>query len=248
MFIFVVAKSRSDTPASKTKIAPKCGHNTKFQIKTMNWIAIILVVVGAYLLGSIPSAVWIGKIFYGVDVRTKGSGNAGTTNVLRVLGAKAALPVFIIDILKGYAAVSLASLGGFAPDSPQHLYLKIALCLVAVLGHMYPIFAGFKGGKGVATLVGCMFAFSVGGILLALATFAVIVAATHYVSVGSMVGGLLLPFYSALCGDGSPTLMVFMAFVSLLLFYTHRSNIGRLLHGTENKTYLFGRSKQDAQK
>ena len=215
---------------------------------TMNWTVITLLIVGAYLLGSIPSAVWIGKIFYGVDVRTKGSGNAGTTNVLRVLGAKAALPVFVIDILKGYAAVSLASLGGFAPDTPQYLYLKIALCLVVVLGHMYPIFAGFKGGKGVATLVGCMFAFSVGGILLALATFAVIVAATHYVSVGSMVGGLLLPFYSALCGDSDWRLMVFMAFVSLLLFYTHRSNIGRLLHGTENKTYLFGRSKQDAQK
>lgn len=215
---------------------------------TMNWTVTILLIVGAYLLGSIPSAVWIGKIFYGVDVRTKGSGNAGTTNVLRVLGAKAALPVFIIDMLKGYAAVSLASLGGFAAGAPAELNLKIVLCLVAVAGHMYPIFAGFKGGKGVATLVGCMFSFSVGGILLALATFVVIVSVTHYVSVGSMVGGLLLPFYSALCGDSDWRLMVFMAFVSLLLFYTHRSNIGRLLHGTENKTYLFGRSKQDAQK
>lgn len=214
----------------------------------MNWTVTILLIVGAYLLGSIPSAVWIGKIFYGVDVRTKGSGNAGTTNVLRVLGAKAALPVFIIDMLKGYAAVSLASLGGFAAGAPAELNLKIVLCLVAVAGHMYPIFAGFKGGKGVATLVGCMFSFSVGGILLALATFVVIVSVTHYVSVGSMVGGLLLPFYSALCGDSDWRLMVFMAFVSLLLFYTHRSNIGRLLHGTENKTYLFGRSKQDAQK
>ena len=209
----------------------------------MNWLTIILVVAGAYLLGSIPSAVWIGKIFYGVDVRTKGSGNAGTTNVLRVLGAKAALPVFIIDMLKGYAAVLLASLGGVAEGSPAELYLKIALCLMVVLGHMFPLFAGFKGGKGVATLVGCMFAFSVGGILLSLATFFIIVATTHYVSVGSMVGGLLLPFYSALVGNSDPRLMVFMALISLLLFYTHRSNIGRLLHGTENKTYLFGRSK-----
>lgn len=214
----------------------------------MNWIAICLVVVGAYLLGSIPSAVWIGKIFYGVDVRTQGSGNAGTTNVLRVLGAKAALPVFVIDILKGYAAVSLAPLAGVESGSPEHLYLKIALCLVVVLGHMFPLFAGFKGGKGVATLVGCMFAFSTGGILLSLATFIVIVAATHYVSVGSMVGGLLLPFYSALCGDGEWQLMLFMACVSLLLFYTHRSNIGRLLRGTENKTYLFGHSKSTPKK
>lgn len=204
--------------------------------------------LGGYLLGSIPSAVWIGKIFYGVDVRTKGSGNAGTTNVLRVLGKKAALPVFAIDILKGYAAVALVSLGDFEEGSPAWLYMKMALCVVVVLGHMYPIFAGFRGGKGVATLVGCMFAFSTGGILLALATFLVIVATTHYVSVGSMVGGLLLPFYSALVGDSDWRLMVFMGFVSLLLFYTHRANIGRLLHGTENKTYLFGHSKADAQK
>lgn len=212
----------------------------------MDWMTIVLLVVGAYLLGSIPSSVWIGKIFYGVDVRTQGSGNAGTTNTLRVLGAKAALPVFAIDILKGYAAVALASFSDFAPTSSAYLYLKMALCLVVVLGHMYPVFAGFRGGKGVATLVGCMFAFSTGGILLALATFVVIVATTHYVSVGSMVGGLLLPFYSALCGDGEWQLMLFMALVSLLIFYTHRTNIGRLLHGTENKTYLFGRSKERA--
>ena len=214
----------------------------------MNWMIISALFIGAYLLGSIPSAVWIGKIFYGVDVRTQGSGNAGTTNVLRVLGAKAALPVFAIDILKGYLAVSLASYGGLSPESDSFLYLKMALCLVVVLGHMYPIFAEFRGGKGVATLVGCMFAFSTGGILLALATFVVIVAFTHYVSVGSMVGGLLLPFYSALCGDGQWQLMLFMGLVSLLIFYTHRTNIGRLLHGTENKTYLFGRGKQHPKK
>lgn len=214
----------------------------------MDWTNIALLCLGAYLLGSIPSAVWIGKIFYGVDVRTKGSGNAGTTNVLRVLGAKAALPVFIIDMLKGYAAVAAASLSTLEEGSPAHLYLKMALCLLAAVGHMYPIFAGFRGGKGVATLVGTMFAFSTGGILLALATFFVIVAYTHFVSVGSMVGGLLLPFYAALCGDSDPRLMVFLGFISLLLFYTHRSNIARLLQGTENKTYLFGRSKPKGEK
>ena len=212
----------------------------------MDWILFFAIHIGAYLLGSIPSAVWIGKIFYGVDVRTQGSGNAGTTNVLRVLGAKAALPVFLIDMLKGYAAVSLIHLAGYEADSQLWLYTKISLCLLAVVGHMYPIFAGFRGGKGVATLVGAMFAFSVGGILLSLATFFVIVAFSHYVSVGSMVGGLLLPFYAALCGDSSPILMGFFGFISLLSFYTHRSNIGRLLAGTENKTYLFGRSKAKA--
>lgn len=212
----------------------------------MDWIRIAAVIVGAYLLGSIPSSVWIGKIFYGVDVRTKGSGNAGTTNTLRVLGAKAALPVFLIDMLKGYVAVYLANYSGLAESDGGYLYLKMGLCLMAAVGHMYPIFAGFRGGKGVATLVGAMFAFTVGGISLALATFVVIVSFSHYVSVGSMVGGLLLPFYAALCGDSDPRLMVFLGIIALLLFYTHRTNIGRLLAGTENKTYLFGRSKEKA--
>ena len=211
----------------------------------MEVITILATLCGAYLLGSIPSAVWIGKAFYGVDVRQHGSGNAGTTNVMRVLGKKAALPVFIIDMLKGYLAVSLVRWSGLEAESPEWLYLKMALCIMAVVGHMFPIFAGFKGGKGVATLVGAMFAFSLGGILLCLATFVVIVAYTKYVSVGSMVGGLLLPFYSALCGQSDWRLMVFFGIVSLLIFYTHRSNIGRLLHGTENKTYLFGGKKED---
>lgn len=209
------------------------------------FVPIVITLVGAYLLGSIPSAVWIGKIFYGVDVREHGSGNAGTTNVMRVLGKKAALPVFAIDTLKGYGAVCLAACSGVEAASDGYLYMKIALCAMAVVGHMFPIFAGFKGGKGVATLVGAMFGFSVGGILLALATFVLIVGVTNYVSVGSLVGSLLLPFYAALCGQSDWRLMVFFGAICVLLFYTHRSNLGRLLQGTENKTYLFGRRKKE---
>ncbi|MBR7128671.1 MAG: glycerol-3-phosphate 1-O-acyltransferase PlsY, partial [Tidjanibacter sp.] len=209
----------------------------------INALSLVLTLVGAYLLGSIPSAVWIGKAFYGVDVREHGSGNAGTTNVMRVLGKKAALPVFVIDALKGYAAVALAAWSSVPAESGGYLYVKIALCLLAVVGHMFPVFAGFKGGKGVATLVGAMVGFSVGGILLAFATFLVVVAYTKYVSVGSLTGGTLLPFYAALCGQSDWRLMLFYAVVALLLFYTHRSNIARLLQGTENKTYLFGHRK-----
>lgn len=211
----------------------------------INALSLVLTLVGAYLLGSIPSAVWIGKAFYGVDVREHGSGNAGTTNVMRVLGKKAALPVFVIDALKGYAAVALAAWSSVPAESGGYLYVKIALCLLAVVGHMFPVFAGFKGGKGVATLVGAMFGFSVGGILLAFATFLVVVAYTKYVSVGSLTGGTLLPFYAALCGQSDWRLMLFYAVVALLLFYTHRSNISRLLQGTENKTYLFGHRKSE---
>lgn len=203
-------------------------------------LQLLLTFVGAYLLGSIPSAVWIGKIFYGVDVRQHGSGNAGTTNVMRVLGKKAALPVFAIDTLKGYAAVGLVGWSSVSPASEWYLYTKIVLCMLAVVGHMFPLFANFKGGKGVATLVGAMFGFSVGGILLALATFVAVVAVTNYVSMGSLVGSALLPFYAALCGQSDWRLILFYVAIFVLLCYTHRSNIGRLLHGSENKTYLFG--------
>ncbi len=207
----------------------------------MNYWIVAALVVGAYLLGSIPSAVWIGKLFYGVDVRTKGSGNAGTTNVMRVLGKKAAIPVFLIDTLKGFAAVELVLLGGFEQGSPAYTYLKMALCVAAVLGHMFPVFADFRGGKGVATLVGAMFAFSTGAILLCLATFVIVVAVTDYVSVGSMTGGVLLPFFAALCGQTDPRLLVFYSLIALMIIVSHRSNIYRLLKGTENKTYLFKR-------
>ena len=110
----------------------------------------ILLVIVAYLLGSIPSAVWIGKRFYGIDVREHGSHNAGATNTLRTLGRRAALPVFAIDILKGFTAVMLSHLSGYAPGSDAMFNFKIMLVAAAVVGHIFPIFAGFKGGKGVA--------------------------------------------------------------------------------------------------
>lgn len=205
----------------------------------MNYWIIAALVAGAYLLGSIPSAVWIGKIFYGVDVRTAGSGNAGTTNVARVLGKRAAIPVFLIDTLKGFAAVELACLSGIESDTPAFYYLKMVLCVVAVLGHMFPLFAGFRGGKGVATLVGAMFGFSVGAILLCLLTFMVIVYVTHYVSVGSMVGGCMLPLFAAVCGQRDWRLICFYILVALIIVINHRKNIDRLLKGTENKSYFF---------
>ena len=175
----------------------------------------ILAFVLAYLLGNVNGAIVISRLIAHEDVRSKGSGNAGLTNFCRSYGVKYAPLVILTDVVKMVLAVVIACLFlGWSVEA------KVWGGLFCVLGHMFPLFAGFKGGKGVATLVGCMFAFSTGGILLALATFLVIVATTHYVSVGSMVGGLLLPFYSALCGDGEWQLMLFMACVSLLLFYT----------------------------
>lgn len=197
----------------------------------------ILIIVG-YLLGSIPSAVWIGKRFYGTDVREYGSHNAGATNTLRVLGRRAALPVFIIDAAKGYGAVMLAHITGLEGD--PFFFMKIGLTAAAILGHIFPIFAGFKGGKGVATLAGCMLGIAPVPMLMGLATFMIVLAVTHYVSLGSITGGILFPVYILIIdGFHSPYKIIFGIAVAAVLLITHRKNIRRLREGTENKTYLF---------
>ena len=122
----------------------------------ITYYCIVTLFIIAYLLGSIPSAVWIGKKYYGIDIREHGSKNAGTTNMLRVLGKRAALPVFIIDYFKGFCAVILTSLMRYddAISSSDLINLRIIATAFVVLGHIFPIFAGFRGGKGVATLLG----------------------------------------------------------------------------------------------
>jgi glycerol-3-phosphate acyltransferase PlsY len=204
----------------------------------MEIVVIIILGVAAYLLGSIPSAVWIGKSFYGIDVREHGSGNAGTTNVLRVLGTKAAIPVFVADTLKGLLAVLAACLIPEVDRSAEAFgTIKIAYGLLAVVGHMYPVFAGFRGGKGVATTLGIAIAIQPVGALVALGVFVVVFAATRYVSLSSLCAGLSFPV-TVVCLLREPMLSVriFVTFVCLLLFYTHRKNIQRLLSGVEPKT------------
>lgn len=202
-----------------------------------------ILTIAAYLLGSIPSAVWIGRRFYGVDVRDHGSGNAGATNTLRVLGRKAAIPVFIIDFCKGLGAVMLAYTAGFEPGSPQMYNLKFILVGAVVLGHIFPLFAGFRGGKGVATMAGAVMGVYAPAVLLCLATFVLVLLLTKYVSVSSMTAGIALPLYVAFVFHQTYLpLIVFCCAVSLLLIFTHRKNIKRLLNGTESKISLKGRS------
>lgn len=199
---------------------------------------ICILLVCGYLLGSIPSAVWIGKWFYHTDVREHGSHNAGATNTLRVLGRRAALPVFIIDAAKGYGAVMLAHFTNLEGDA--FFFLKIGLTAAAILGHIFPIFAGFKGGKGVATMAGCMLAIAPIPMLMGLTTFIIVLAVSHYVSLGSMTGGVLFPVYIIIVdGFHSPYKIAFGVLVAVVLLITHRKNIKRLREGTENKTYLF---------
>ncbi|MBQ4278405.1 MAG: glycerol-3-phosphate 1-O-acyltransferase PlsY [Rikenellaceae bacterium] len=205
----------------------------------------IALIVVAYLLGSIPSAVWIGKRFYGIDVREHGSHNAGATNTLRVLGKRAALPVFAIDILKGFAAVMLSHLSAYEAGSPAIFNLKIALVAAAVTGHILPVFAGFKGGKGVATLAGAVLGVYPPAVLLCLATFALVLALTHYVSLSSMTAGVMFPVYIVFVfRESYPPLIIFGCVIAALLIFTHRKNIKRLATGTESKTYLFRRPSE----
>lgn len=193
----------------------------------------------AYLLGSIPSSVWIGKAFFGIDVREHGSGNAGATNTLRVLGKPAGFTVLGLDFLKGFLAASLVLWFDDLNYSPYRMEFKMLLGVCAVLGHIYPVFAGFRGGKGIATLIGVVAGID---ILLALAcmiTFVIIVAITKYISLGSMLSGLVSPLYAGLIHSWDEmNLVYFCSVVGVLVVYTHRTNIKRLMAGNENKLAL----------
>jgi glycerol-3-phosphate acyltransferase PlsY len=206
----------------------------------MNYILFLVIVcIGAYLLGSIPTAVWIGKLFFAVDVREHGSGNAGATNTLRTLGKPAGFTVLFIDFLKGYAAASLVLLINTPLSYTEALNMKMLLGALAVVGHVYPIFAGFKGGKGIATLIGLVTAMSGWLALCCLITFILIVVVTKYISLGSMVSAILSPLYVGLIYEWQqPTFLYFCIAIGVLVVYTHRANIGRLRAGNESKFSL----------
>lgn len=208
----------------------------------------------AYVLGSIPSAVWIGKKYYGIDIREHGSKNAGTTNMLRVLGKRAAIPVFILDFFKGFAAVSLFSILRYDADinAAWMINLKILGVFAAVLGHIFPIFANFKGGKGVATLVGAVTGIYPQIVLLCFVVWSLVFLFTHYVSLASMTAGCCFPalvvIYSSTewsrNSEVSFTFILFSFAVAILLLWSHRKNIQRLREGSESKIYIWGKPKQ----
>ena len=200
-------------------------------------------IVLAYLLGSIPSAVWIGKKYYGIDIREHGSKNAGTTNMLRVLGRRAAAPVFALDFLKGFVAVTVIELLQYDElIGPNDIInLKIAAVVAAVLGHIFPIFAGFRGGKGVATLVGAVTGIYPPAILLCFGVWIVVLMISHYVSLSSMIAGCCFPVITLNYPkvNWSVPFVVFSFAIAVLLIVTHRKNIKRLREGTESKIYIW---------
>ncbi|MFI3268959.1 MAG: glycerol-3-phosphate 1-O-acyltransferase PlsY [Rikenellaceae bacterium] len=203
----------------------------------------LLLFIAAYLLGSIPSAVMIGKRYYGIDIREHGSKNAGSTNVLRVLGRRAALPVFVLDFLKGFVAVSLMGLLEYNPDLSQEwlINLRIITVFATVFGHIFPIFAGFRGGKGVATLVGSLMGIYPPIILMCFGVWFLVLIFTHYVSLSSMIGGICFPILTIASPVANQSLafIIFSFVVAILLIWTHRKNIERLRKGEESKIYVF---------
>ncbi len=209
----------------------------------LTYVLIGALMIAAYLLGSIPSAVWIGKKYYGVDIREHGSKNAGTTNMLRVLGRRAALPVFILDFLKGFVAVELVRLLNYDPTLSDTclIDIQIGAIIAAVIGHMFPVFANFRGGKGVATLVGAVTGIYPPAALLCFAVWCGVLMITHYVSLSSLVAGCCFPVFVLLSPrmNDSVPFIVFSFVVTALLLYTHRKNITRLRNGTESKTYIW---------
>jgi glycerol-3-phosphate acyltransferase PlsY len=201
-------------------------------------IAVYLLI--AYLLGSIPTSVWIGKAFYNIDVREFGSGNAGATNTFRVLGKKAGIPVLIIDILKGTAAVALAFISGFENQSAEFINLQLGLGIAALMGHIFPIFAGFRGGKGVATILGIVVCIVPISCALSLVVFLIVLFSSRIVSLSSMIAGASFPIIlNLVLGNTDPILTVFSIIVAALLIITHRKNIQRLVKKQESKIRLF---------
>lgn len=199
----------------------------------------------AYLIGAIPTAVWIGRTFYDIDVREYGSGNAGATNTFRVLGKKAGIPVLIIDIFKGWLAVRIANYSDLQIDSNQYISLQLVLGVAALIGHIFPVFVGFRGGKGIATLVGIMLAVHPYGALAAIILFVVVLIITKYVSLGSIISAICFPFLILFYfKETSQVLILFSFLIAILVIITHQKNIQRLIRGEENKTYLFGRRKK----
>lgn len=204
----------------------------------------------AYLLGSIPTAVWWGKAFYDLDVREHGSGNPGATNTFRVLGKRAGMIVMLGDIVKGMIATSLAvplmNLG-FIPEA-NLITFKLIFGVIAVTGHIFSIFLNFKGGKGVATLLGMMIAVNYEVALICIAIFILTLLLSKYVSLASIISALAFPSILTFIPrfkTSEPLLIIFGFFLFIVIVWTHQKNIRRIADGEENKTYLIKKREND---
>lgn len=192
-----------------------------------------IVLLCAYLIGSIPSGLWIGKVFYKMDIREHGSGNLGATNTFRILGKKAGIIVTVMDVLKGTAAVLLPLLPFFQETTIHPLLLGA----IAVVGHMFPVFAGFRGGKAVATSAGVLLGYTWPLFVILVFAFLIALKITKMVSLTSMIASTVALIYSITYGavTGEWALCILVAVLFLFIIYRHRANITRIKNGTEPK-------------
>jgi acyl phosphate:glycerol-3-phosphate acyltransferase len=204
------------------------------------WSLVLLCCLIGYLFGSFPAGYFAGRLA-GVDVRTVGSGNIGATNVLRALGKKWGYPVFAIDALKGFAAVRAAFflVKYWDGAKPYGEYLAILAAMMAVAGHTFPVWLGFKGGKGVATSAGALIGLMPLAVPLVFLVWVVVFETTRYVSLASIIAAISLPIVAGLLAHwkfvDTPALIYFSLLITLLVLWRHRSNFSRLLKGTEQR-------------
>ena len=202
-------------------------------------IAFLLVL--AYLIGSIPTAVWVSKLIYGIDIREHGSGNSGATNAFRILGTKAGCGVMLVDMLKGSLAVTLALCSPLVVRSEPFVNLQIFLGLAAVLGHIFPIWADFRGGKGIATLFGMILSIQPLVAVSLVAVFVLMLFLTRYVSLSSITASIAFPVLIIFIFNNAeePGYRLFDIATAFLVVLTHHKNISRLISGNENKVPFF---------
>lgn len=201
----------------------------------------LVLIIIAYLIGSIPTALLVSRKFFGIDIRDFGSGNMGATNTFRVLGSKYGTIVMIGDILKGVAAALLFTfLPYYVENEVARINLMICLGIASVFGHIFPIFAGFKGGKGVATLFGLVIALQPVIAISCVAVFLLVLYLTRYVSLSSILAAIMLPISVLwIWNEGEILYRAFALMVAALVVITHQKNIGRLLRGVESRIPIF---------
>lgn len=202
---------------------------------------LFVVIILGYFVGSIPTAYWLGKWKHGMDIREHGSKNAGATNTFRVFGKRTGWTVLIIDVAKGTAAalLPLIFVSYFSGIKDEQLILQLASSFFAVLGHVFPVFANFRGGKGVATSLGIVVGINPFAALICFVLFLVVFLTTRFVSLGAICASLVFPFVSYyVMKEDARIMIVFTVILSLLVIVAHRKNISRLLRGEENKMNL----------
>ena len=205
---------------------------------------LLTIILLGYLIGSIPTAVWVGKSFRGIDIREHGSKNAGATNTFRVLGKRFGWLVLTVDVSKGILAACLPHFFSYMLEGYKDEFLILQLCgsFSAVFGHVFPIFAQFRGGKGVATSLGIVIGINPYAALVCLAIFLIVFLSSRYVSLGAIISALCFPFVSYfMIQEDARIMIVFTVVLGVMVILAHRKNIDRLWKGEENKMNLFAK-------